>query len=136
MVRRHVIEELGCIYRDDIGLQGSDWEFSARVCQITKVGNVEESLVNVYVNHGKEQLTLTNAKHLDNLIIFHKIFLKTYHTVFESNPALAKYHVYSICIAYFKKKEIRNGLKYYRQLLLTKATIKELLIPLYVLLKE
>ena len=136
MVRRHIIERLGCIYRDDIGLKGSDWEFSARVCQITHIENVPESLVNVYVNHGNKQLTAFNNEHYDNIILFHNHFLSTFKDIFDKEPKLAKYHIHNICIAYFKKKEIKNGFKYYRQLFTLGISFKEVLMPFYLLVRR
>lgn len=130
MVRREIIDELGCIYRNDIGFQGSDWEFSARICQITEVACLPESLVNVYVNHGSSQLTTANPDRLDRHIIFHKHFLTHFENVFKKDPKLAKYHYQNITASLLRLGRYKEGLRYYRLLIGSGATLKELLSPL------
>lgn len=134
MLRRAVIEKAGGIYRDDVGLIGSDWEFAARVCQITKVACLPESLVNVYVNHGHARLT-TDLQ-LDREIVFHRYFLSTYESRFRAEPALAEYHLYNLCIAFIKKRDYKTGLYYYRRLLGSKPSLRHLILPLACLVKR
>ena len=137
MVRRNVIEKAGGIYRDDVGLIGSDWEFASRVCQLTKVACLPKTLVNVYVNHGHARLTTDlQQQKLDKEIVFHQYFLKTYESRFKAKPALAEYHLYSLCIAYIKKRDFKTGLSYYRRLLGSKPPLKHIVVPLAFLVKR
>lgn len=131
MLRRSVIEQVGGVYKDDVGLVGSDWEFASRVCQVTQVACLPESLVNVYINHCHARLTTDlQERKMDREIVFHEYFLKIYEQKFKAKPQLAEYHLYNLCLAYIKKKKYKKGFRYYRQLFGSRPPLKHLLIPL------
>lgn len=98
---------------DDIGV-ASDWEMCARVCQITKVNYVPESLVNVYINHGSVRQSNGSYynQYYERCVKFHKHFLGEFSSNFNRHPELAFNHYWGIFRAYFKLKQYFKSFRY------------------------
>lgn len=131
MIRREIFEAVGGTFDDSIGLIMSDQELVARICQITKVDYLPESLIKIYENHNHARLT-TNfySEKLKRDILFRKHFLTKFHDVFERQPSLADEHYFNLCRDYFKLHQYRNGLKNYCLLLKCKPSIKQIIKPI------
>lgn len=118
MVRKDVFEQVGGTYNDSIGFIGADWELAARICQITKVDFIPESLVRVYVNHSHARLSTdfySDKAHKG--IIYHNHFLTYFKDTFDRIPKYAKYHYYQLANCYIalqdKKMASKFLLKYF-----------------------
>lgn len=128
MIRNEVFQEYGGTFSEDCGLEGSDWELVARICQKYKVENVPESLVKVYINHGHSRLT-TEIKHND-IITFSKYFLSTFKNVYAEDFHRANWHIYDLVRNNLKIRNYREALHYYLLLLKTKPSFKQLIAPI------
>lgn len=114
MIRRDVFEKVGGTYDDSIGIIGSDWELAARICQITKVNYIPESLVKVYVNHEYPRLSTDfYSEKAKRGIIFHEHFLKKFHENFIRHPEYAIYHYYMLSKYHIELKNNKIAIKYY-----------------------
>lgn len=111
MVRKDVFESVGGTFNDSIGFLMSDWEMAARICQITKVDYIPESLVRVYVNHSKERLSKTNSKARGG-IVYHNHFLSYFRVNFERSPQYAKYHYYELAKCYLELGDKKKAWQY------------------------
>lgn len=113
MVRKNVLDQVGGTYDDSIGVIGADWELAARICQITKVDYIPESLVRVYVNHSHARLSTdfySDKAHKG--IIFHNHFLTHFKSNFDRVPKYAKYHYYQLAKCYVILNDKKMARKY------------------------
>lgn len=134
LIRKKIFIEKGG-YKNDIGLI-SDWEFAARLCQVYKVDYVPESLVNVYINHGKQRMSnksFYGENYYKNIIKFHMYFLTEFKHVFDKYPKKRHLHLYNLSQSNYYLNNLGNGLKYQFKLLRIDFSLKNLLIPLKVL---
>lgn len=114
MVRKEVFEEVGGTYNDNIGIIGADWEMAARICQITKVDYIPESLVRVYVNHSHARLSTDfYSDKARKGIVFHNHFLTYFQDIFDRVPKYAKYHYYQLAKCYMDLKDRKMAWKYF-----------------------
>lgn len=118
MIRKDVFDKIGGRYDDSIGVIGADWEMAARICQITKVDYIPESLVRVYVNHSCPRLSVdAYSDRAKKNISFHKHFLKSFKINFDRCPQYAKYHYYQLVKNYivlgYKKEAWKYMIKLY-----------------------
>lgn len=132
-IKREVFKEVGGWKEaSEIGII-SDWELSARICQKWKVDFVEESLVNVYVNHKyirmSQGIKYYNNDHHSRTIKFHLYFLFEFKNVFDKNPCKKHYHLYYISRAFYYSNNWKNGVRYQIKLLKLKFTFRNLIIP-------
>ena len=138
MFKRSVFEEFeGWKRKEEIGII-SDWELAARVCQKYYVDYVPESLINIYINHGKKRMSDSNfyPDLLKRNIVFHKYFLSEFSDVFMRFPRKKYSHLYIISSSLMQLGMWKNGLKYYKELIETKINLKVLLLPLYCYIKS
>jgi glycosyltransferase involved in cell wall biosynthesis len=121
LVRREIIEKIGGVYQDShCGLPGADVHLATRICSVCKVECMPESLVKVYVAHGKKRLSDTVDKEFfRNSIRFHQCFLDDYPEVFVKNPKRSNYHLYYLTRFYFKLGDYKNGFVSFGKLLRT-----------------
>ena len=113
MVRKDVFEKVGGTFNDNIGVVMSDWELVARICQITKVDYIPESLVRVYVNHSHARLSIDfYSDRARKGIIYHNHFLTNFKNNFERVPKYAKYHYYQLAKYYIDLKDRKMALQY------------------------
>ena len=113
MVRKDVFEQVGGTYNDSIGFIGADWELAARICQITKVDYIPESLVRVYVNHSHARLSTdfySDKAHKG--IVFHDHFLTNFKDTFDRIPKYAKYHYYQLAKCHIVLGDRKTATKY------------------------
>ena len=97
MVRKEIFDKIGGTYDDSIGVIGADWELAARICQITQVDYIPESLVRVYVNHSHARLSTDfYTDKARKFIVFHNHFLTLFKSNFDRVPKYAKYHYYQL----------------------------------------
>ena len=134
--RRIVFEQLGG-WKDDIGII-SDWELAARACQKYYVDYVPESLIKVFINHGKNRMSdLTfYSDILKRKVKFHKYFLTEFKSIFDKYPNKSVWNLFEISRSYFMLGEWKNGWRYYKELLKYNLTIKVLLLPPYCMIKR
>lgn len=128
MVRRELIEKVGGVYNDQkCALMGADVDFATRLCQITKVDYIPESLVKVYLSHGHARLS-TNfySDYVHKNIRYHEYFLSEFHEIFDENPKLANYHLFYIARFNFLAREYKQGFIALRKLLKTNPSIKQI----------
>lgn len=117
MIRRDVFEMVGGSYDDSIGYIGSDWELSARVCQVCMVECLPVSLVKVYVNH--EHPRLSDDFYADKArrgILFHTHFLKHFKSIFDRYPDLAAEHYYQLLRSHAMLKQRNKAFSYLKKL--------------------
>lgn len=133
MVRREVIDAIGGVFRDDIGIIGSDHEFVSRVTQKYSVDYVPESLVKVYINHGHNRLqTHGNGKAaLEKAVIYHKYFLSEFADVYKRRPEQAAPHYFSLCRIYARLGDIKSFVENYKNLVKVSKKTKYILMPIY-----
>ncbi len=125
MFRREVLIDLeGWKSKDEIGII-SDWELCARACQKYKVDFTNESLVNVYVNHGS--VRQSQAEYYDEFykrnIVFHKYFLQQYKDLFTQYPKAAQLHYQLLTVYSFRLKDRISALRYYRDFIKTSPSL-------------
>ncbi len=134
--RRAAFESLGG-WRDDIGII-SDWELAARACQKYYVDFVPESLIKVHVNHGNRRMSDPGFyKSLyPKLIRFHTYFLFEYKYAFEKYPKKKRYHLHNLVYSSLMLGNWRSGLKYYLELFKVSHSYRDLLLPLYCIIKK
>jgi glycosyltransferase involved in cell wall biosynthesis len=134
LFKRETFEYLGG-WKDGIGII-SDWELAARACQHYKVDYVAESLVNVYINHGKQRMSEKNfyGENLyKNSFIFHSYFLTEFKNVLDEFPKKKHLHLYNLSQASYYVNNWRNAIKYQCQLLRIDFSLRNLLLPVKVL---
>lgn len=113
MVRKEIFNQVGGSFNDSIGIIMSDWELAARICQITKVDYIPESLVRVYVNHSHARLSTdfySDKAHKG--IIYHNHFLTHFKSNFDRVPKYAKYHYYQLAKCYITLNDKKMARKY------------------------
>lgn len=99
---------------DEIGL-ASDWELCARACQFCKVDFVPESLVKVYINHGRVRQSEDRSyyKNIYNRQIkFYNHFLTFFAENFKRHPKLAVNHYYALAVSYKGLNNYTESIKY------------------------
>ncbi len=135
-IKREVYQDIGGLVDEDIIGVVSDWELGARICQKWKVDYVSESLVNVYINHGKERMS-DNSYYKNNLhkklIKFHLHFLSEFEDIFKEHPQKKEPHLYYLVHAYYYSNDWKNGVKYQTQLLKLKFNFRNIILPIRVL---
>lgn len=137
-IKREVFKEVGGWKEaSEIGII-SDWELSARICQKWKVDFVEESLVNVFVNHGHTRMSDKGyyKDSFERTIKFHKYFLAQYSNIFEKHPSKATTHLYILSSSLMKLGRWKEAKHYYVPLLKLKPTLKNMVLPFYCYLKR
>ena len=137
LFKREVFEYLGG-WKDGIGII-SDWELAARACQHYKVDYIPESLVNVYVNHGKQRMSEKKYYGVNlykNLFVFHLYFLSEFKNVFDKYPKKKHLHLYNLSKASYYMNNWKNAIKYQCQLLKIDFSLKNLLLPVKVLYRK
>lgn len=126
LIRRDVFEEFGGTYDDQHGLIGSDWELASRICQKYKVDYVSESLIKVYVNHGRARLSTDfYTEKAKRGILFYTHLLDEFNEVFERHPKYAKTHYTHLTRYNSILKRRKEAFQYYRKYLMTAPTIIE-----------
>lgn len=137
LFKRETFEYLGG-WKDGIGII-SDWELAARACQHYKVDYIPESLVNVYVNHGKQRMSEKKYYGVNlykNLFVFHLYFLSEFKNVFDKYPKKKHLHLYNLSKASYYMNNWKNAIKYQCQLLKIDFSLKNLLLPVKVLYRK
>ena len=93
----------------------SDWEFCARFCHKWKVDYVPESLVNVYINHIYERLSVKmryDKSLLKNRIALHEHFLEEFKDSYDKKQGSRWYHYKSLAFFYAKDYDFVKSFKY------------------------
>lgn len=129
MIRNSVFQEFGGTYNDECGLPGSDWELCARISQKYKVEYIPESLIKIYINHEGSRLTTDIQR--QQRIQFSEYFLENFKSIFEEDFRRANYHIYELCRYNAELKNYKGFTKYYRNLIKTKPTLRQMLVPLF-----
>lgn len=129
LIKTDVVRKLGG-YKEakDIGIE-SDWELAARICNASKVDYVPESLIRVYVNHGHQRMS-DDGYYIDTYrrtIQFHLDFLSEFAEDFEKYPSSKEPHYLMICRSYFKLGEIKQSFRYYKLLVRSHFSLRNLL---------
>ena len=89
---------------------------AARICQITKVDVIPESLVRVYVNHSHARLSTDfYAERARKDIILFNHFLSKFSTAFKRHPEYAKFHYYKLARSYMDLGDKKNARKYLKK---------------------
>lgn len=116
MVRKEVFEAIGGTYDDSSGVIGADWEMATRICQITKVDFLPESLVRVYTNHSHSRLSTDfYTEKAKKYIVFHNHFLTHFPGAFSRYPKYARYHYYMLAKCYLELRDKKNARKYLKK---------------------
>ena len=136
MVRRDILSRIGGIYHDShCGLPGSDVYLATRICSVTNVDYIPESLVKVYTGHDHRRLSERNdTEFLMRSIRFHSCFLEDYPEVFNANPLRANYHLFYITRLSFKLGNYKKGFSSLKQLLDTNPSLRQVLSVISALL--
>lgn len=117
-----------CISKSKNDAIVSDWLSGARICKRYKVDFVPESLINVYVNHGHQRMSEKGyyRDSYNRTIRFHKAFLEEFSEDFEKFPSSKELHYNNICRSYFMLGEIKQSFKYYKLLLSSHFSLRNL----------
>lgn len=133
LFRKEIFDKIGGYKEsEEIGIE-SDWEFACRICKHYKVDYVEESLVNVFINHSHLRMS-NKGYYKDNEeknIKFRNYFLKEFNEVFEKYPQKAYKHLCSMAYSLYlldRKKEFWNT--YIRIISLAPVKLYTWLLPL------
>lgn len=135
--RQAFLENGGWKDADEIGIV-SDWEMAARFCQKWKVDFVPESLIKVYINHTGTTRMSSSSYYKDfddKMIKFHTYFLRTYEEIFNKYPRRAVEHYVGLSGCYLHKREFAKGIHYYFKLLSCLPNIRQMLYPIYRMLR-
>ena len=137
-IRRNVFLETGGWKEENTIGVISDWELGARICQKWKVDFIEESMVNIYINHGSIRMSdsVYYKNNLEKLFKFHKYFLTQFSDVFEKYPSKSATHLYGLSNSLMKLGRWSEAKQYYYPLLKLKPTLKNLILPIYIYLKR
>lgn len=138
MFRREAFISIGSTWVAGIGNERSDWAMACKTLKKGwKVAPLKESYLKIYVNHSSTRMSSMHfySDTYKRYIKFHEYFLNEYSEIFAENISLAKTHYYQLAPSYIMIGNIRKGVSYWKKLLKSSISIKNILILPYYILK-
>lgn len=139
MFRRCAFESIGGTYIDGIGNNFSDWALATKaIAKGWKVKKYERSLVKVY-KHKMARLSDNTIKGVDGankMLLFHSYFLNEYSDVIRLHKQSGAIHYRGLVGANIRLGNWEEAFAYYKKLLCSAVTLKNILYPYYILFQS
>lgn len=136
MFRRCAFESIGGTYIDGIGNNFSDWALATRaIAKGWKVKKYDNSLVKIY-QHKMARLsdnTIRGINGAKKMLLFHGYFLDEYSDVIKNNKKSGAIHYRGLVGAYIRLGNWKEAFVYYRKLLVSSVSLKNIIYPFYIL---